>query len=151
MKMILQENVVNLGKVGDQVNVKAGYARNYLLPNGKAVQATKENIVAFEAKRAELEKKASDTFAIAKKRADTFENFTVTIRALASEEGKLFGSIGPRDIVKAATAAGRALEKSEIEMPEGPIRAVGETTVSLHLHSEINTKIKVVVVAEEAK
>ena len=151
MKVILQENVVNLGKVGDQVNVKAGYARNYLLPNGKAAQATKENIIAFEAKRAELEKKAADAFAIAKKRLDTFENFIITIHALAGEEGKLFGSIGPRDIAKAATTAGHTLEKSEIEMPEGPIRMVGETIISLHLHSEITTKIKVIVVAEETK
>jgi len=149
MKVILQEKVMNLGQVGDQVNIRAGYARNYLIPKGKAVYATKENIVAFEARRAELEKKALEVLSQAKKRAEQFENFLLTIHALAGEEGKLFGSIGPRDIVKAAVAAGHMLEKSEIEMPEGPIRAVGESTVSLHLHSEVTVKIKVFVVAEE--
>ncbi len=151
MKVILQEKVVNLGNVGDQVNVKPGYARNFLLPNNKAVQATENNIIAFEAKRVELEKKAAAMLASAKKRADSFENFVVTIASMAGDEGKLFGSIGPRDIAKAATDAGHELEKSEIEMPEGPIRTLGETVISLHLHGEVSAKIKVVVVAEENK
>lgn len=145
MKVILQERVTNLGNVGDQVNVKAGFARNYLLPRSKAVQATPSNILAFEKRRAELEKKAAEVMAAAKKRAEELEGFVVTITAQASEEGKLFGSIGPRDIAKAATDAGKAIEKSEVEMPEGPIRVLGETMITVHLHGEIHAKIKVIV------
>lgn len=149
MKVILQERVANLGNVGDQVNVKAGFARNYLMPRGKAVQATEENIVAFEARRADLEKKAADVLSAAKKRAESFNDFVVTISALASDEGKLFGSIGPRDIAKSVSDAGHPLEKSEVEMPEGPIRLLGEYTISAHLHSEISTEFKVVLVRDE--
>ncbi|EKD92104.1 MAG: Ribosomal protein L9 [uncultured bacterium] len=151
MKVILQEKVVNLGNVGDQVNVRAGYARNFLLPNSKAVLATESNIIAFEARRAELEKKSIEMLTAAKKRAENFENFVLTISSLAGDEGKLFGSIGPREIAKAATKTGRELEKSEIEMPEGPIRMLGEQTISLHLHGEVSAKIKVIVIAEENK
>lgn len=145
MKVILQERVTNLGNVGDQVNVKAGYARNYLLPRNKAVQATQSNIVAFEKRRVELEKLAAEVFAAAQQRAVTMEGFEVTLAAKASDEGKLFGSIGPRDIAKAATDAGKPVEKSEVEMPEGPIRTVGEYLVTVHLHGEVSAKIKVVV------
>jgi large subunit ribosomal protein L9 len=145
MKVILQERVTNLGNVGDQVNVKAGYARNLLLPRGKAIQATPSNIVAFEKRRVELEKNAAKVLADAQKRAETFEGVVITMAVQASEEGKLFGSVGPRDIAKAVTDSGKALEKSEVEMPEGPIRTVGETTVTVHLHGEVQTKIKVVV------
>lgn len=145
MKVILQERVANLGNVGDQVNVKAGFARNYLLPRVKAVQATSVNIVAFEKRRAELEQKAAEMLAAAQKRATALEGFIVTMAVQASEEGKLFGSIGPRDIAKAVTEAGHVLEKSEIEMPEGPIRIVGETIVAVSLHGEVHAKIKVVV------
>jgi len=146
MKVILQERVANLGNVGDQVNVKAGYARNFLMPRGKAVQATEANVIAFEARRADLEKKAAEVLANAKKRAEKFADLTVTIEALTSDEGKLFGSIGPRDVAQAATDAGLALEKSEVEMPEGPIRAIGDYTVHIHLHSEVATQIAVKVV-----
>ena len=145
MKVILQERVTNLGNVGDQVSVKAGYARNFLLPRGKAVQATQSNIVAFEKRRAELEKKAAEVLAAAKERATQFEGFVVTMAVQASEEGKLFGSVGPRDIAEAAHAAGKALEKSEVEMPEGPIRVVGEYPITVHLHGEVSAKIKVVI------
>lgn len=145
MKVILQERVTNLGNVGDSVNVKAGYARNYLLPRSKAVQATSSNIVAFEKRRAELEKIAADVFSAAQQRATAFEGLVLTLTAQASEEGKLFGSIGPRDIAKAATDLGKTLEKSEVEMPEGPIRVLGETTITVHLHGEVHAKIKVVV------
>lgn len=145
MKVILQERVTNLGNVGDQVNVKAGYARNFLLPRGKAAQATEANIVIFEKRRKELEKKAAEVFAAAQKRATEFEGFVVTLTAEASDEGKLFGSIGPRDIAKAATDAGKPLEKSEVEMPEGPIRIIGENTITVNLHGEVHAKIKVVV------
>ncbi|OGT43615.1 MAG: 50S ribosomal protein L9 [Gammaproteobacteria bacterium RIFCSPHIGHO2_12_FULL_40_19] len=145
MKVILQERVTNLGNVGDQVNVKAGYARNFLLPRNKAAQATASNIVAFEKRRVELEKLAAEVFAAAQQRAEVLEGHTVTLSVQASEEGKLFGSIGPRDIAKAVTDSGKALEKSEVEMPEGPIRAVGEHTITVHLHGEVHAKIKVVV------
>ena len=145
MKVILQERIANWGNVGDQVNVKAGFARNFLLPRGKAVQATESNIVAFEKRRVELEKKAAEMFAAAKERAAKFEGHAVTITAQASEEGKLFGSIGPRDIAKAVSDSGHVLEKSEVEMPEGPIRAIGEYTITLHLHGEVSAKIKLVV------
>lgn len=147
MKVILQERVTNLGNVGDQVNVKAGYARNFLLPRRKAVQATASNIVAFEKRRVELEKMAAEVFAAAQHRATTMEGFEVTLTAQATDEGKLFGSIGSREIAKAATDAGKEIEKSEVEMPEGPIRTVGEYMVTVHLHGEVSAKIKVVVKA----
>lgn len=145
MKVILQERVTNLGNVGDQVNVKAGYARNLLLPRGKAIQATSSNVIIFEARRVELEKIAAEVFADAQKRAASFEDHVVTLTALASDEGKLFGSIGPRDIAKAVTDSGKTLEKSEVEMPEGPIRTIGETIITVHLHGEVQAKIKVIV------
>ena len=150
MKVILQERVSNLGNVGDQVNVKAGFARNYLMPRNKAVQATKENLAAFELRRADLERKANEALADAKKRAEDFADFEVSFDALASEEGKLFGSIGPRDIATAVTKAGKPLEKSEIEMPTGPIRTVGEFMIHVHLHGEVSTEIKVKVTATTA-
>ena len=145
MKVILQERVTNLGNVGDQVNVRAGYARNYLLPRSKAAQATESNIVVFEKRRAELEKKAAEVFAAAQVRAASFEGVVITLTAEASDEGKLFGSIGPRDIAKAVSDSGKPLEKSEVEMPEGPIRTIGETAITIHLHGEIHAKIKVIV------
>lgn len=145
MKVILQERITNLGNVGDQVNVKAGYARNFLLPRNKAVQATASNIVAFEKRRVELEKLAAEVFAAAEQRAALLEGHLVTLTVQASEEGKLFGSVGPRDIAKAVTDSGKILEKSEVEMPEGPIRTVGEYVVTVHLHGEVHAKIKVVV------
>ena len=145
MKVILQERVANWGNVGDQVNVKPGFARNYLLPRGKAVQATPNNIVAFEKRRVELEKMADTVFAAAKERALALEGHLITLAVQASEEGKLFGSIAPRDIAKAVSDSGKMLEKSEVEMPEGPIRSVGEYTVTVHLHGEVSAKIKVVV------
>lgn len=145
MKVLLQERVTNLGNVGDQVNVKAGYARNFLLPRKKAVQATASNIVVFEKRRAELEKLAAEIFAAAQKRAESLEGHSITLTVQASEEGKLFGSVGPRDIAQAVTDSGKALEKSEVEMPEGPIRAVGEYVVGVHLHGEVHAKIKVIV------
>ena len=149
MKVILQERVTNLGNVGDQVNVKAGYARNFLFPRDKALPATANNILVFEKRRAELEKMAAEVFAAAQVRAASFEGYVVTLSAAASEEGKLFGSIGPRDIAKAVTASGKALEKSEVEMPEGPIRALGEYAITVHLHGEVHAKITVIV--NEAK
>lgn len=145
MKVILQERVTNLGNVGDSVNVRAGYARNYLLPRAKAVQATEKNIVSFEKRRAELEKKAAEVLASATVRAAELEGMVITLAVQASEEGKLFGSVGPRDIAKAVTEAGKMLEKSEVEMPEGPIRIVSETMITVHLHGEVSAKIKVII------
>lgn len=147
MKVILQERVTNLGNVGDQVNVRAGFARNFLLPRGKAVQATESNVVAFEKRRVELERKAAEVLAAASARATQLEGFVVTLSVQASDEGKLFGSIGPRDIANAANDAGKKLEKSEVEMPEGPIRVIGEFPITVHLHGEVSAKITVIVKA----
>lgn len=147
MRVILQEKIANLGKVGDQVTVKPGYGRNYLLPKQKAVLATPESITEFEKRRAELEKAANEVLAVAKARATKLEALTLKIEAQASDEGKLFGSIGPRDIADAATEAGVELSKSEVSMPEGPIRQIGENEITLVLHSEVTAVIKLEVIA----
>ena len=148
MKVILQEKVTNLGDVGEQVNVKAGYARNYLFPFGKAIVATAANIAEFETRRVELEKAAADILAKAKARAETLADKSVTITANASDEGKLFGSVGPREIAEAITAAGIAVEKREVNLPEGPIRQTGEYDVHVHLHSDVMATVKLVVTSE---
>ncbi|HMB56696.1 MAG TPA: 50S ribosomal protein L9 [Arenimonas sp.] len=150
MKLILLQKVTNLGNLGTLVDVKPGYGRNFLVPYGKAVPATKSNIEAFEARRAEYEAKANDILAAAEARKAKLEGAEVTIAANASTEGKLFGSVGTRDIAEAFTAAGHKLEKSEVVMGEGPIRRTGEFEVVVHLHADVETKIKVVVVAEAA-
>lgn len=147
MRIILQERLPNLGEVGDKIKVKAGYARNYLIPKGKAVKATAENEVIFEKRRAELEKQAAEILAIAKKRAVELEKLVLKLEAHASDEGKLFGSIGPRDVADAIIAAGVEVVKSEVEMPEGPIRHVGEHEVSLSLHGEVHVTVKIVLIA----
>jgi large subunit ribosomal protein L9 len=148
MKLILLQKVVNLGALGDAVDVKPGYGRNYLVPQGKAVPATASNVAAFEAKRAEYEAKANQVLAAAQERLAGFEEASVTITANASTEGKLFGSVGTRDIADAFTAAGHKLEKSEVVMSEGPIRRTGEFEVTVHLHADVETKVKVIVVPE---
>ncbi|OGT92919.1 MAG: 50S ribosomal protein L9 [Gammaproteobacteria bacterium RIFOXYB2_FULL_38_6] len=148
MEVILLEKIANLGNVGDKVNVKSGYARNHLIPYGKVILATAENLKKFEEHRAELEKAAQEVLAKAQERAKTLENLQLTVTANASEEGKLFGSIGPREIAKAAQAQNIVLEKSEIDMPEGPIHQVGEHEVAAHLHSDVVVKFKVLVAAE---
>ncbi|MCH9770249.1 MAG: 50S ribosomal protein L9 [Gammaproteobacteria bacterium] len=148
MQVILQEKVANLGNVGDQVNVKPGYARNFLLPFGKAITATADNIKLFEARRAELEKRASEVLATAKQRGEKLQALAITITTQASEEGKLYGSIGPRDIAQAATKAGVELAKSEVSLPEGPIRLIGEYDVPCRLHSEVALTVKVAINAE---
>ncbi len=148
MKLILLQKVVNLGGLGDAVDVKPGYGRNFLVPTGKAVPATKPNIAAFEAKRAEYEAKANDVLTAAQSRLAGFEEASVTIAANASTEGKLFGSVGARDIAEAFTAAGKKLEKSEVIMSEGAIRRTGEFEVTVHLHADVETKVKVIVVPE---
>lgn len=148
MKLILLEKIKNLGGIGDQVNVKAGYARNFLVPYGKAVSATKENIAMFEDRRADLEKAAADTLAAAEARKAKLDEMTITLSAKASEEGKLFGSIGARDLAEAITAAGVELSKSEVLLPEGPVRMVGEFEIDLQLHSDVAASVKVIVNAE---
>lgn len=149
MDLILLQKVTNLGKLGDRVKVRPGYGRNFLVPQGKAVPATKSNIEMFEARRAEFEAKAAQLTKDAETRAATFEDATVTIKANASTEGKLFGSVGPRDIADAFTAAGKPLSKSEVVMPEGAIRRVGEFEVVVHLHADIERTVKVEVVPED--
>lgn len=147
MEVILLEKIANLGNLGDKVAVKAGYARNFLLPFGKATPATAANVEAFEARRAELEKNAAERKAEADARAAKLADLTVTIAANAGEEGKLFGSIGTRDIADAVTAAGVEVEKSEVRLPEGPLRNVGEYDIVLHLHTDVEATVKLVVVA----
>lgn len=148
MEVILLDNIGRLGALGDKVTVKPGYGRNYLLPYGHAVPATKENVQAFEAQRAELEAQAVERKSEAEKRAEQLNDIELSLVAKAGDEGKLFGSIGPRDLADALYQAGIEVSKSEVRMPEGPIRATGEYDVQLHLHPEVNATIRVVVVAE---
>ncbi|HZV37963.1 MAG TPA: 50S ribosomal protein L9 [Pseudoxanthomonas sp.] len=148
MELILLQKVTNLGVLGDKVKVKPGYGRNYLVPQGKAVPATAANIAAFEAKRADYEAKAKAAHDEAEARKAKLEGASVTIKANASTEGKLFGSVGPRDIADAFTAAGLPLEKSEVVLGEGAFRNVGEYEVVAKLHADVETTLKVVVEAE---
>jgi len=148
MDVILLEKVANLGSLGDKVKVKAGYGRNFLLPYGKAVAATADNLKAFEERRAELEKAAAEKLAAAQARGEALEGASVTITSKAGEEGKLFGSIGVRDIADAITAAGTDVEKSEVRLPEGPLRVVGDYEIELQLHSDVTVHINLAVVAE---
>ena len=149
MELVLLQKVKNLGNLGDKVKVKPGYGRNYLVPHGKAVAATATNVAEFEKRRAEYEAKANDVMSAAEARKAALEGATVTVKANASPEGKLFGSVGPRDIAEAFSAAGHALEKSEVVMGEGPIRHTGEFEIHVHLHADVNTTVKVTVAAEE--
>jgi large subunit ribosomal protein L9 len=148
MEIILLEKVVNLGALGDKVRVKSGYGRNYLMPFGKAVPATKANIADFEARRAELEKLAAEKKAEAQARGARLAEVNLTITAVAGDEGKLFGSIGTRDIAEAITAMGVEVAKSEVRLPYGAIRQVGEYDVDLQVHSDVTVTIKLNVVAE---
>ncbi|GGE67655.1 50S ribosomal protein L9 [Streptosporangium jomthongense] len=148
MEVILLEKVANLGTLGDKVKVKSGYGRNFLLPYGKAVPATEANLKAFEERRAELEKAAAEKLAAAQARAEALEGASFTVTSKAGDEGKLFGSIGVRDIADVITAAGTEVEKSEVRLPEGPLRATGEYEIELHLHSDVEVTIKLAVVAE---
>ncbi len=149
MEIILLDRIENLGDIGDKVKVKPGYARNYLLPQGKAAPATAENVRKLEERRAELERQAAEELAAAKARAKTVEGLRLEITAKAGSEGKLFGSIGPVDITEAAAARGIEIERSEIRMAEGPIRVAGEHSVDVHFHSDITVPITVVVEGEE--
>ena len=149
MEIILLDKIANLGGLGDTVNVKAGFARNFLFPQGKAVPATKANVEKFEARRAELEAKIADQLSAAEARAaKVAELGEVTIAAPAGDEGKLFGSIGTRDIAEAITAAGVEVSKAEVKLPTGTLRETGEYDIDLHLHAEVDAVVRVVVVAE---
>ena len=145
MDLILLEKVQNVGDLGDLVKVKAGYGRNYLVPQGKAVPATKDNLTAFEARRAELESAAQDKLGQAQARQAALADVVVEITANASEEGNLYGSIGPREVANAVSALGHEINKSEVIQGEGPIRTVGEFDVVVSLHADVETQVKVIV------
>ncbi|MBL4829551.1 MAG: 50S ribosomal protein L9 [Aliivibrio sp.] len=148
MQVILLDKIGSLGSLGDQVNVKSGYARNFLIPKGKVVMATKSNIEMFETRRAELEAKVAEQLSASQARADKLTALeAVVISSKAGDEGKLFGSIGTRDIADAVSAAGVAVAKSEVRLPEGALRNVGEFEVSIQVHSEVTAKITLNVVA----
>ena len=149
MDVILLTKVANLGNIGDRVKVKSGYGRNFLLPKGKATLATPENVKKFEARRAELEKVAREQFQDAESRAAAFKDFKLAITAKAGTEGKLFGSIGTADIAEACTKQGHKLARAEVRLPTGPLRTVGEHVVALHLHTDIDVQLPVVITAEE--
>jgi large subunit ribosomal protein L9 len=149
MEIILLQKVANLGNIGDRVKVKAGYGRNFLLPQGKATLATADNVAKFEARRTELEKAAGDELSGAQARASKLEGFKLTLTAKAGGEGKLFGSIGTSDVAEACQRAGHKIERSEVRLPHGPIRQAGEHIVHLHLHTDVTVDLPVVVVAEE--
>jgi len=148
MEVILLEKVENLGNLGDKVNVKPGYGRNFLIPGGMATAATEDNLAAFEARRAELEKIAADAQASAESRKTALEAVSVTITAKAGDEGKLFGSVGAADIADAVSAAGVDVQKKEVRMPTGPIREIGTFDVGFHLHSDVDVTLPIVVEAE---
>ena len=149
MEVILLENIGNLGELGDKVDVKAGFGRNYLIPQGKAVPATESNIAEFEARRAELEAAAARALTEAEARAEKINALgLITIAANAGEEGKLFGSVGTRDIAEAVTAAGCEVDKSEVRLPEGPLRDIGEYEIAIQVHGDIIASVAVAVVPE---
>jgi large subunit ribosomal protein L9 len=149
MEIVLLQKVKNLGNLGDKVRVKPGYGRNFLIPQGQAVPATEANVAEFEKRRSEYEAKANDVLTAAEARKASLEGAAITIKANASAEGKLFGSVGPRDIAEAFSAAGKPLNKSEVVMGEGPIRHTGEFEIHIHLHADVNTTVKVTVTGEE--
>ena len=149
MEVILLENISNLGSLGDKVDVKAGFGRNYLIPQGKAVPATEDKIAEFEARRAELEAAAAEQLAAAEARAETIRALgPITIAANAGEEGKLFGSVGTRDIAEAVTAEGAAIDKSEVRLPTGLLRELGEYEIAIQVHGEVTAVINLEVVPE---
>jgi len=149
MDIILLEKVDRLGKLGDVVSVKPGFARNFLLPFGKAKVANADNIKELEGRRAELEAKEAETLAAAEARKAKLDALEVSITSKAGTEGKLFGSVGNADIAEAINAAGVEVEKKEVRMPTGPIRAAGDYEIDLHLHTDVNAKIKLTIIGEE--
>jgi len=149
MNIILLDNVENLGNIGDLVKVKAGYGRNFLIPQGKATLATPENMKKIDSRRAELEKAAAEELASANDRAKTINGMELVITANAGSEGKLFGSVGPIDIVQAFGNVQVEVERSEVRMPDGPIHELGEFAIGVHLHTDVNAEVTIRVVAEE--
>jgi large subunit ribosomal protein L9 len=148
MEIILLEKVSNLGAMGDKVKVKSGYGRNYLVPKGKAKPATPENIAAFEAMRADLEQAAASALSVAEGRRERLADMQITIAARAGDEGKLFGSVGTSDIAEAITSTGVSVERHEVRLPNGAFRQLGDYSVQLHLHSDVNAIIRLVIIAE---
>ena len=148
MEVILLEKIANLGSLGDKVSIKNGYARNYLIPQGKAVVATAKKIAEFEVRRAELEKAATEKLAAAQKRAEALSKLNITIAHKAGDEGRLFGSVGTHAIADAIVKAGVAVEKQEIRLPHGTIRHLGDFDVDIHLRTDVNAKIAIKITAE---
>ena len=148
MEIILLEKIANLGAMGEKVNVKPGYGRNYLIPQGKAAAATPENIADYEARRAELEKASADALTAALARREELLGKVITITSHAGEEGKLFGSVGTADIAHALTESGTAVERHEVRLPEGAFRMVGEYDVLLQLHTDVDATIKLLIEAD---
>jgi large subunit ribosomal protein L9 len=148
MEVILLEKVGKMGVLGDTVNVKNGYARNYLVPHGKAVPASKDNVKVFEERRAELEKAEAGKLAAAHVRAEKLAEIELTVQANACDEGKLFGSIGPRDVADLVAAAGVEISKSEVKMPAGPIRNTGEFNITIQVHPDVEASVHIIVVPE---
>ena len=146
MNVILLDNVENLGRIGDMVKVKPGYGRNFLIPQGKAALATPENVKAIDARRADLEKAAATDLAAAKTRAKAFAGTELVIPANSGGEGKLFGAVGPIDIAEAFAAVQIEIERSEIRLPDGPFHELGEFTIGVHLHSEVDVDVVVRIV-----
>ena len=149
MEVILLNKVENLGELGDKVSVRSGYARNYLIPQGRAKFATAANIAEFEARRSELEAAAAAAIAAAEERKALLDGLTITIPAKEASDGKLFGSINNIDVLAAIARAGQSVEKREVRMPDGAFRTIGEHSVELHLHTDINATITVNIVAED--
>ena len=149
MDVILLQKVANLGNIGDRVKVKSGFGRNFLLPEGKATLATPVNIAKFEERRAELEKVARDQLTSANDRSEALKEFKLTVRAKAGTEGKLFGSIGTSDISEALNRENFKILRSEVRLPNGPLRTVGEHIVTLHLHADVDVSLPVTILAEE--
>lgn len=149
MEVILLEKVDNLGNIGDKVRVRPGYGRNFLLPKGKATLATPENVAELEAHRAELERKQAQELAAAQARGAQLEAVTLRLTAKAGTEGKLFGSLGTIDIAEACTAAGVPVERSEVRLPDGPLRLLGEHEIEVHLHADVTVKVRAEVVADD--
>ncbi|MFK7794847.1 MAG: 50S ribosomal protein L9 [Gammaproteobacteria bacterium] len=149
MEVILLSKVENLGALGDKVNVKSGFARNYLIPQGKAKFATPDNIAEFEARRAELEAEAASTLATAEERKAKLEGVSITIAAKEASEGKLFGSVNNVDVLEALNAQGHQIEKREIRMPDGAFHNIGEYPIELHLHSDVDATVMINIVAED--
>lgn len=149
MEVILLDNIANLGGLGDKVSVKAGYGRNYLVPQGFALPATRANIEEFEKRRAELEQHAAERLAAAEARKAAIDGKSVTISRKSGDEGKLFGSVGTADIAEALTAAGTEVDKSEVRLPEGVFRATGVYDIAIHLHADVDATVTINVVAEE--